>query len=263
MKKIAFVYNVDEQYWRDGLWAALNIIQTTPGWELYRFNLKETFFSDDNYDFVLVWGAFGSSQVDFVKNLPYKKGVCVAGGPIEAITAKDFDVVFVETPWHVREYQKLGIKTRLAFGTNTALFKPIPSQVKVWDAIYPAAFALWKHHYIFCQKPGKKLAVGYMQPDGWEKECYEVCLNNGVTVLPQVAPTVLVWLYNASKKVVITSDLWGGGERAVLEGLACGLPVEVEPDNEKLVELLEINRKNLATEEDYANALRAGIGGVI
>ena len=259
MIRLAFVYSVDDNYWQDGLWAAINIIRQTKGFEVYPINLSKTVFPDNDFDFVLVWGALGSEQVGFVKNLPIKKGICIAGGPVSHPDIHAFDVVFVETPWHVREFRKIDVTARLAFGTNTNLFKPYQKIVKIWDRIYPAAFALWKRHDLFCAKKGKKLAVGYIQPDNHESECWQICLDNKITVLPMVTPDVLVRLYNSSRTVSITADLYGGGERAILEGLACGLEVEVEPDNEKLVELLTQQKKQLSTEIDYANSLISGI----
>lgn len=260
MTKIAFVYNVDDNYWRDGLWAALEIIRkSSSNIEVYPVNLKTSFFPDQAFDFTLVWGALGSEQVGLVKGLPGKKGVCIAGGPVVHPDVHAFDVVFVETLWHVREFKKIGVRAKRAFGTNTKLFRPMEEQPTIWDRIYPAAFALWKRHEIFCDKPGKKLAVGYIQPHNHEAECWRKCLRAGVTVLPMVTPGVLVHLYNASKIVNITSDISGGGERAVLEGLACGLLVEVEQDNPKLFELLAEQEERLLTEQDYANSLMEGI----
>jgi len=255
--KLSFVYSGSGRYWRDGLRAALSILEKD--WDIEYYNFFNSAVSVPKSNFTLVWGAFGSPQVSYVAQLDCKKGICVAGGQVHPDVHK-FDVVFVETLWHIREFRKIGIDAKLAFGTNTALFVPIPEQKKAFRAIYPAAFARWKRHQIFAKKYGRQgLAVGYIQPNGWEYECVEVCLENGVTVLPMVTPEVLVWLYNASKRVHITSDIWGGGERAVLEGLACGLDVRVEKDNPKLVELLAENKKKLWTESDYAKALKEGI----
>ncbi|MBM4401851.1 MAG: hypothetical protein FJ044_01240 [Candidatus Cloacimonetes bacterium] len=255
MVKLAFIYEIaDERYWRDGLWAALKILEKE--WEIEYCNGR---FPERRADFALVWGAMGSRQVIETIRLNIKKGVCVAGGSRSA-QLSIFDVIFVETLWHQEMFKRIGITTKLAFGTNTQLFRPIPEQIKIWDAIYPAAFADWKRHEIFCQKyGGKGLAVGHMQESGWDINCYQICLEYGTPVLPMVTPDVLVWLYNASKKVHITADLYGGGERAVLEGLACGLPVEVEQDNSKLISLLAENKKRLWTEWDYAKALKEGI----
>ena len=255
--KIAFLYDVDDDYWKDGLWAALQLIGKR--WSVSYFNLARNEIPSGKFDFVLTWGALTSRQAQMAATLDGKKGLCLAGGPIDNALVHSFDIVFAETNWHVKKLRKLGVNVKRAFGTNIDLFHPIDGYPKVWDAIYPAAFASWKRHELFAAKPGFKLAVGYIQPRGIDKESVEVCEKNGVMVLPQVTPDVLVRLYNASRKVIITANLWGGGERAVLEGLACGLPVEVAPDNEKLVELLAEQQRHLLTHVDYAKALVEGI----
>jgi hypothetical protein len=58
----------------------------------------------------------------------------------------------------------------------------------------------------------------------------------------------------ASKKVYIPASLQGGGERAVWEAKACGVPVEVAEDNPKLVELASSPVQN---QEDYAHAIQS------
>ena len=252
--RLTFVYNMEDEYWDDGLKKALDLLPHN--WQIRRQNGR---YVPVMTDFVLVWGSLNSEQADVVAKWPFRKGICIAGGPISHPNVHEFDVVFVETRWHQREFKKIGIDAKIAFGTNTELFRPI-KQSKSWSAIYPAAFARWKRHEIFADKYGDKgLAVGYMQPNDHEKECIDVCVNNDVMVMPRVKPEVMPYLYNASEKVHVTSDVWGGGERTVLEGLACGLEVEVEPDNEKLVMLLEDSKRKLLTHSDYAKSLREGI----
>lgn len=260
MVDITFVYSIDdEDYWRDGLWAALRVLDKKYDIDRRNIRLGEKLPQIDS-EYILVWGALNSWQVAEVAKLPIPKGICVAGGPVVHPVVHDYDDVYVETRWHAREFRRIGTKTMLAFGTNTDLFNPIEGQQKIFRAIYPAAFAKWKRHNIFARKYKKQgLAVGYMQPGGVEPECLGVCVENHVAVLPRVTPEVLVWLYNMSRRVHITADLWGGGERAVLEGLACGIDVEVEQDNPKLLELLEEQRKSLDTHNDYACALNNGI----
>jgi len=257
--KLTFVYKADDAYWNDGLKVAVDILSQS--WDVRKQNGA---YKPYITDFVLVWGALGSEQVTAVKDWPFLKGICIAGGPIDHPDIHKFDVVFVETRWHQKQFKRIGVNARLAFGTNTQLFKPIPEQHKIWEAIYPAAFATWKRHYLFAQKYKERgLCVGYVQPDNWEHECVDICYENGCTVLPQVTPEVLVYLYNASKKVYISSNSMGGGERAVLEGLACGCEVEVDSDNEKLVDLLADMKHKLLTEEHYAHELKKGIKEVL
>lgn len=253
--KIDFVYKVDDRYWNDGLREALKIIS-----ESHEVRLHNGVYKPYIADFVLVWGGSLSEQVKEVAKWPMPKGICFAGGPLNVPILKSFDVVFCETNWHLRYFKRLGLNAKLAFGTNTNLFKPQWTMPKQFDYIYPAAFANWKRHHLFIQKQGRKLAVGYMQPDNWEKECWEVCMNDKDTlVMPMVTPDVMVWLYQQSNAVAVTSDLLGGGERTVLEGLACGCQVEVEEDNPKLLELLEDAKKHIPNQEDYAKALIDGI----
>lgn len=252
--KITFVYKLEDEYWNDGLKAAIDILS-----ERNEVRKQNGFYKPYIADFVLVWGAFGSPQQQWVMGSPFKKGICVAGGPVDHPDIHKFDVVFVETKWHQREFRKRGVDAKIAFGTNTELFYNMNIERQI-DRIYPAAFALWKRHDMFVSLPGRKLAVGYMQPNEHEKECYEVCvLDKETTVMPRVTPDVLAWLYNQSKKVSITSTVVGGGERTVLEGLACGCEVEVPEDNPKLIELLADSRGRLLTHVDYAESLKRGI----
>lgn len=252
--KLAFIYNNPDPYWNDGLKAAIDLLAMK--WDIRRQNAV---YQPYMCDLALVWGALGSSQVTTVADWPMPKAICIAGGPINHPDIHKFDIVFVETRWHQREFRKIGIDAKLAFGTNTDLFRRIP-QTKVFDAIFPATFAAWKRHYLFAERyKDKGLAVGWMQPNGWEKECYETCQEKGSVVLPAVPAETLAYLYNASKTVYLPADIWGGCERAVLEGLACGCNVEVEADNPKLVELLADQTIRLSTHYDYADTLKRTI----
>lgn len=246
--RISFVYKLDDPNWSDGLKKALDVLSE-------KHDIKYHNGSYTNYfaDVVLCWGAFGSWQEQFVSELPYKKAILVAGGPISHPNIHKYDIVFVETKWHQEQFRKLGVNAVVAFGTNTDLFTNMDIQRPI-DYLSVGAFAKWKRHELFLEKPGNKVAVGYMQPGGIESECYEMCIENKDTlVIPQVSPEALMWLYNQSKVVSITSTVNGGGERTVLEALSCGCDVEVEPDNPKLVQLLQ--NKKVPTYLDYAMVL--------
>jgi hypothetical protein len=71
----------------------------------------------------------------------------------------------------------------------------------------------------------------------------------------------LAGLIHRSKEMYIPSTIQGGGERAVLEGKACGVAVTVEPDNFKLLELIELEQ--VPSHLDYANALHEMLQSVV
>lgn len=249
--KISFVYSVDDATWNDGLKRAIDVLGEKHTVKKHNGRYKNYFA-----DVVLCWGAFGSWQEQLVSELPYKKAICIAGGPLNHPNIHKYDVVFVETKWHQEELKKLGVNSVIAFGTNSDLFTDMGLVERPIDYLSVGAFAKWKRHELFLEKEGRKVAVGYMQPDGIESECYEMCLKDkGTLALPQISPDSLVWLYNQAKTVSITSTLMGGGERTVLEALSCGCDVEVEPDNRKLVQLLQSCKVKVPTYIDYANVL--------
>jgi len=252
--KISFVYKLDDPNWNDGLKRAIDMLGE-------KHEIKKHNGTYTNYfcDLVICWGAFGSWQEQFVSELPFKKAICVAGGPISHPNIHKYDIVFVETKWHQEQFRNLGVNAVVAFGTNSDLFRNMNIERPI-DYLSVGAFAKWKRHELFLKKPGRKVAVGYMQPDGIEKECYEMCIQDPDTlVIPQINPDALFWLYNQSKKVSITSTVMGGGERTVLEALSCGCDVEVEQDNPKLVQLLQSVKNNVPNYIDYALVLEREI----
>lgn len=252
--KISFIYKLDDPNWNDGLKKALDVLG-----ERNEIRYHNGDYTNYFADVALCWGAFGSWQEQLTSQLPYKKAICVAGGPVNHPNVHQYDVVFVETKWQQEQFREIGIDAKIAFGTNTDLFFDRKVERPI-DYLSVGAFAKWKRHELFLEKPGRKVAVGFMQPGGIEKECYEMCLDNpDILVIPQVSPEALSWLYNQSKTVSITSTVMGGGERTVLEALSCGCNVEVEPDNPKLVQLLQKSKAKVPNYLDYAMALSRGL----
>lgn len=252
--KLAFGMKMNPDHkvhWKDGLWAALNIL-IDEGWEM----------GTDNPDFRLFWGNPKDAP-------PEADGLCYGGGPMTKDLLKGFKVVFVES------YELLELvphpNAYWAFGTNTKLFKPM-DQPKIIDALYPAAFAKWKHHEKFagiCIREDKKgLAVGFMQPDNPDevKKLVEVCVKNGVAVMDWIPTESLVHLYNMSKEVIVTADTQGGSQRTVLEAKACGVPVRIASESPSLLELKDLTRDDVLnkwSERNYAEALKEGISSVL
>ncbi len=272
--KLAFICEMPPEHfvwWKDGLYAALSYLRENYGWEIGVFNipsLSSPTIDIEGWDFGLFWGALNRPQHKF-KIFP-KQGLCFSGGPHVDSSLTNFDVVFAESDLDLEEFKKQNINVVKAFGTNTQLFRPIPEQPKVFDYLYSAAYALWKRHNLFAEtvvsRKATGLAVGYMQPDGWEKECYEICQKNGIPALDWVPPQTLVYLYNMARKVLITANPDGGCQRTVLEAKACNIPVEILSDSPKLLELKYLTRDEVLnnwSEKSYGEALKKGIEGVL
>lgn len=240
-------------WWNDGLRAALRLLEDQ--YDIHYINVDHT-HSIHACEVNLVWGGSLSPQAQYGVGLPGKKYLLFGGGPIDAEILHTYDKVFVEDTWTLDKMRRNGIHTYFAFGTNTQLFKPMKLN-KRWGAIYPAAFAKWKNHHVWVEAVKDKgyttaLAVGYIQPNGHESECYEVVEQAGYDVLPHVPPDVLVRMYNMSREVIITASDFGGCQRTVLEAMACDIPIATEYLNERL---LSVYNKGLLTEKDYYDAL--------
>ena len=149
-----------------------------------------------------------------------------------------------------------------AFGVNTDIYKPIPDAIKIWDWVSVGAFALWKRQYLLKNKGGYKLAIGEIQKRNLSESVDIIgdLLLDGICVSDMVEPEKLAFIYNSADKIFIPADINGGGERAVLEARACGIPVEVENDNPKLKELLTWTERGRVPDHYwYADQLKKGI----
>ncbi len=277
-------------FWGDGLRGAIDYIAAKHGAEVSIYNIPSMKQPSipDTYDFYLFWGAFNRPQHAFKRFK--KQGLIFGGGPTEHPYNKNFDIVFAESKVDLESFQKQGIPSVQAFGTNTKMFKPCPWQPKRFNYIYPAAFALWKRHDRFvefldrcspgehpsmgpwctkhnspieqgnCMKLNKPsaLAIGYIQPNGHERECYIVCANAGVSILPWVPTEAMVLIYNSAKNVVVTADPDGGCQRTVLEAKACDIPVIVDSESPKLKELDPLTHEDVLrdwNEETYGEKI--------
>lgn len=270
-KKVLFVF--DHKYsnlLRDGLWAALKILDEE--FDIDRYNLYEEnyelVFDFKKYDFILGWGAFGS-PVDQAMTIIKSKikgirmGLCLAGNASPIPTVNIYDVIFHETEWVKDNYLK-NVKGNLihAFGVNTDVYNKWEEAPIIWDWLSVGSFSYWKRHERMVAKSGTKLIVGEIQRDNWQ-ESFDIIsdlLLAGVGVMDMVYPVKLRNIYNCSGTVYVPADINGGGERCVLEALACGRPVEVERDNPKLEELVN---GQIFDSHYYANKLKEGIKGCL
>ena len=185
--------------------------------------------------------------------------ICFAGGEVLGENVGLFDHIFVESEVYKKELEDNGYKASIAFGTNTDLFKP-QNQAKVFDTIFPATFAAWKRHDLYAKATSglASLACGYMY-DTHEQECWQVCIENGIAVLPHVTPDVLVKLYAASRVCVVTSSSAGGSQRTVLEAMAMDMPVVVtDSDKFDYEGLIRVEPTIEAVSEAVKDAMKLG-----
>jgi glycosyltransferase involved in cell wall biosynthesis len=225
--------------WKDGLAAAIKelinrghdvIVYTDTDYVIPHdyFTIYPVKDFREDPDVILHWGDMTRPHAREHVNLNVPMALCFAGGEVIGDNVELFDHIFVESQVYLDKLQDKGYSASIAFGTNTELFTPIPEQAKQFDTIFPATFALWKRHELYAKatKGLRSLACGYIYHKH-ETECWKVCLENDVMVLPHVSSAVLRYLYAASRVCVIPSLSSGGSQRTVLEAMAMNLSLVV------------------------------------
>lgn len=258
--KIAFCWQgISGRYghWDDGLKKAMELIARE-----HTVTYHEPHERIKDVDVILYWEApctiQGKDKMNYLNILtnPIPKALLFAGGPLKKEWVEGFDMLFVESQINADECEKLGIPYRIAFGVNTDIFNP-QTQPKVFDAIHPATCASWKRLDLFAKSLKEKGVVcGRRQetdPSGFDE-----CKKQGTLLLPEVSYPVLASLMNASHMLVQTSDFWGGGQRATLEALACGIPVICMEDSPKNREYVEESGAGIVVKPEVG-AIREGI----
>src|SRR3990167_3266187 len=132
-------------------------------------------------------------------------------------------------------------EAKVAFGINTDIFKPYP-QPKIFKALYPAVFGMWKRQDLFAQAFGKDgVCIGRYQPH--EPQCLQWAQDAGCMTIPMILPqSAMPYFYNASECIVSTATNDSGGQRTVLEAMACNIPIIVMSDNYKASEYIYESR---------------------
>lgn len=242
--KIAFIwqgFNEHFDKWGDGLSAAMTLLETQHDVKYFDFPLKDIY--EFNPDIVLYWEApvtqRGKDALNWnsVCNLPFKKALFFAGGPLKAFDVKDFDLLFVESKINEEECENQNIPYKRAFGVNTSVFRP-QRELMLFDAFMQGTFAAWKRHTLFAAATGQGGAVAGRKQEH-DTEGYNACLKHKVTIFPEQLVEEVNILINASYCVLNTSEYWGGGQRCTLEAMAAGVPVIVMADSPKNREYVE------------------------
>ncbi len=239
--KVAFIWQgITGRYgiWKDGLWAAMKQIE-----KVHDVTYHEPTDEIPEDAIVLYWEApctiKGKDSANYkrVRDLPNKKALLFAGGPLESDLVEGFDHVFVESKINAEECERMGIPYSTAFGINEEIFKP-KTITKLYDGMHHGTCASWKRQWLVGEAlRDKGLVVGRYQET--DTKPFDECKKFGATVLPEHEPIDICTLLNASFTCVQTSDYWGGGQRCTLEALACNVPVVCMKDSPKNREYVE------------------------
>lgn len=238
-------HGVKKRTWNDGFVAAMRLVAESC--ELEWLNIADQDLRGiriEDYSAVLVKGNWGgrvdSAVRTILADVTVPKALLISGSrpPPEPDQMLFYKVLFYETEWY-RPQIEFHPCIFHAFGVYTEIMRRSPKNVaKVYDWL--TVGSLWKSKRLerFAAKPGDKLAILYLG-GGWRKWLKVLGLVwRGVKVKTYMPYEELAGYYHRARCLYIPAELQGGGERAVLEARACGIPVEVEPDNPKLSQLV-------------------------
>lgn len=276
--KVLFLYFMEpelEKFWRDGLWAALELLDKDL--DIYKWNLYHgDGYDAGSFDFVLGWGAWRSPADNALHkirmvNKTKPTGLCIGGNAVPPFMPDDHSILFFETPWYAK-YISSHKRIKHAFGVNRKVFRHFEKAdfeaytrtsrgdeaPFLYDYLSVGSFSLWKRHEHILQKTGKRLVIGQIQKNNIAESMDIIgnLLLGNVGVSDMIGGDALNLLYNLSKVCYIPADINGGGERTLLEARSAGIKVEVDNDNPKLLELLQ---SPIWDAQYYADRLKEGI----
>lgn len=250
--KISFIWQgINGRYghWKDGLWLAMKHLEKE-----FDVTYHEPTENIPEDAIVIYWEApctinsKDRENYNRIKNLPNKKMLLFAGGPLKKEWVEGFDIVCVESEINAKECEEQGIPHITAFGINEEIFKPTNLE-KIYDGIHQGTCASWKRQWLVAEAIGSKgIVVGRFQDT--DPYPFKRCEELGTTVLPEQPYEKIAELLNQSLCLLQTSDFWGGGQRATLEAMACNIPVVCMEDSPKNREYVEESGLGLVVPPD-------------
>jgi glycosyltransferase involved in cell wall biosynthesis len=265
-----------------------NLEGTVPGSNKYNTIIQQY----HDMDVLLIKSNWNWIPDTFIRNglhVTSTQPKCLLISGVAPLPERDEDVQYYsalvyETEWYNawQHLQQRHPNVHQAFGIDTHIMKKsVVEHIKTWDLIFVGWMASWKRLDLFVEKYQRMcqtalqqekdtgvpvelptaLAVGKLDATEDSRTIVEMLEKNGVVVKSEVPYNELAGLIHRSKEMYIPSTIQGGGERAVLEGKACGVAVTVEPDNFKLLELIELEQ--VPSHLDYANALHEMLQSVV
>jgi glycosyltransferase involved in cell wall biosynthesis len=198
-------------------------------------------------------------------------------------------LLFVESEINENDCEKWGLPYKRAFGINDNFFIQYIDLDKEWIAVHHGTCASWKRQQLLAEAMGEDALIFGREQEN-DSQPFDKAEELGAEVKRGHQPyEETAKLLNQCEVMVQTSNFWGGGQRATLEAMACGLPVvamkdspkncefvresgngkivDPEPDQirEAVYELRDFDKdtteyvKNNWTAEHYANSLKEGI----
>ena len=184
-----------------------------------------------------------------------------------------YNLLFYETEWYRPKIAGRHRIIQRAFGIDTNIMRDMNVSQKTIDSLFIGWMANYKRPWLFAKHltdapeyrnggynaRSKYNIVAIGKHDGMPEgpEIVEELRRRDITVLNEVSYFELAKWINQAKEVHIPSTELGGGERAILESKACGVPsIRIENDNLKLKELLD---GPVLSHITYAGMLHKGI----
>ncbi len=253
-------YNAEKyNQWEDGFTKSVELLE-----ESYKidkinlFDLKPTADELNCYDLVIAkscWNWIVDRYLQQLRGLKVKRGIAVSCSiPPPIKNAFFYDVIWYETYWYKKEVS-FHPNHHQAFGINSDVFKPKINNKDI-DVLSIGTITSYKRFEKLNNIEGeKKIIVGDTTALDYEEQ--KKLIDPNIEIFNYVSQQDLAEMINRSKLVYLPCELQGGGERALLEALACGVNVKVENDNPKLLSLLTDNP--FITKFDYYFGLKRGI----
>jgi hypothetical protein len=171
-----------------------------------------------------------------------------------------YDVLYYETDWY-KKIIKNHPNIYHAFGINkNALIKPL-EYIQKYDYICIGAFQPRKRMELLLKIKGAKiLVIGEDYNTTYSKKVIDsLNKNTNIDIMPFVEYSKLPTYFCMAKTLYIPANVYGGGERAILEARHCGLSIRIESDNPVLKEMLN---SPIWDSQYYYQQLRKGIESV-